>query len=204
VTGQGGWDPAGVSVPAGTVSLAVTATGPSTSDYTIQIMALTSNGTLLHNILNGPGWQGWQEPAQLPDGAKAIAAAGLTNGDAEFIAIAGNGMVYHTIRSGTTDLFAKWEPPAQPSAGWYDPANTYSLSAAADYNGNAQFVIWDTGTNGVTTIYHTIRAANGTWQSTGWGSPAMPKGDQNCAGSVAIATFVPGYTDLHLDALCYT
>lgn len=200
------WTEAGVTMPSGTVSLAMTATGNS-DNFTIQMLALTSSGTIWHNLLAYTGyWQGWQKPAQLPDGAKAIAAAGLTDGDTEFMAVAGNGLVYHTIRSGTTGEWQTWEPPVQPPAGWYDSANEYNLSAAADNAGNAQFVLWDTGTNGVTSIYHTIRAANGTWQSAGWGKPAMPPGNQNCAGSAAIPTFDTdsSFWDLHLDALCYS
>jgi hypothetical protein len=197
-----GWVQTEEQVPANTDTMAVTAVGVP-GGYQVQFMAMTVGGALWHNILSSTGeWQGWEQPAQVPDFAEAIAAAGLRNGEAEFIAIARNGKVYHTIRS-ASGLFASWVAPVQPPAGWYGPANEIHVSAAADYNGNAQFVIWDLNlSSGSSTLYHTIRYADGSWQSTGWGKPALAPGWPACGGSVAIPTFNPNDTNLHLDALC--
>jgi hypothetical protein len=195
------------SVPAGTVSLATTVAG--SNSWNIQLVAKTSSGTIWHGVI-APGardWS-WEPPAQVPGGAVAVSAAGLVNGDAEFMAIGGNGLVYHNIRR-VDGSWQGWEPLGyQPPAGWYNSDNAVGVSAAADYNGNAQFVIWDTGSSG-TTLYHTIRYADGIWQSTGWGKPAMqpaqePGQPKLCTGSIAIPTFNSRDTDLHLDALCYS
>lgn len=199
-----GWTLTSEPVPSGTVSLAVTATGGGPGGYSVQMMAITASGALWHDVLPSDGtWQGWIEPAQVPQGATAVAAAGLTNGNTEFMAIAHNGLVYHTIRYASGAWQVWTAVPHQPPAGWYGTASSLGLSAAADYNGNAQFVIWDLNLNsGSTTLYHTIRYADGSWQSTGWGKPAMPAGLPVCVGSVAIPTFNPKDTNLHLDALC--
>lgn len=199
-----GWTDTSWETPLNTVRLAVTeAGGP--DGPTIQVLAVRSDGVIAHTVISSSGvWQNWEAPAQLPDGAVAAAVAGLVNGDTEIMALAGNGIVYHTIRSAGGSWQA-WEPVGyQPPAGWYNVASAVNISAAADYNGNAQFVIWDTNIDsGKTTIYHTIRYAAGNWQSTGWGEPAMPSG-VGCSGSVAINTNDPDDTNLHLDALCST
>jgi hypothetical protein len=197
------WTPTAETVPADLASLAVTATGGGPGGYSVQFLAATTSGALWHDILTGAGqWQGWEQPEALPGGAESIAAAGLTNGDTEFIAISRNGFVYHTIRL-PGGAWQNWAKPRQPPAGWYGTANTLSISAAADYYGDAQFVIWALDLNtGVTTVYHTIRDSEGNWQSSGWGTPAMPNG--SCIGTVAIPTFTSVDTDLHLDAYCVT
>jgi hypothetical protein len=193
-----------VQAPANTATIAVTTAGPVTgSTQTLQILAMTSSGQLWHTLSSlGSSWQAWEQPAQLPDGAESIAAAGLTNGAAEFIAIAGNGEVYHTIRT-VSGLWQKWEAPVQPPAGWNDPLEDPTISAAADYNDNTQFVIWDMNLlSGITDLYHIIRYANGYWQSSGWLSPWMPPGP--CRGTITIPTFTSSDTNLHLDAFCYS
>jgi hypothetical protein len=180
------------------VSLAVTAAGSS-----VEVMAMSSTGVLWHNVLNAKGvWQGWTQPGQLPGGAESIAAAGLTEGDAGFMAISYNGLVYHNIRS-ADGTWQGWKTPVQPLAGWYSSDDDPTVSAAADYNGDVQFVIWDLNVlSGITDLFHTIRYADGQWQSGGWLGPWMPPG--RCAGSVAIPTFNPDDTNLHLDTYCYS
>lgn len=197
-----GWDRM-LQAPANTTTIAVTTAGIGNSQTT-QILAMTSTGQLWHTVQTflGTTWQPWAEPAQLPDGAESIAAAGLTNGDADFIAIANNGLVYHTIRS-ADGSWQKWETPLQPVAGWDSDAWDPSISAAADYNGNVQFVIWDLNElSGWSDLFHTIRYADGSWQSSGWLEPWMPPG--SCRGTMAIPTYYAGDTNLHLDAFCYS
>jgi hypothetical protein len=185
------------SVPAGTTSLAVTASGASDID---QVMALTSTGAIWHATNNFGVWQKWEPPAQVPGGAVSIAAAGLGNDNTEFIAISTNGYVYHTIRH-ADGSWAVWAKPIQPLPDWYEDVQAPLISAAADYNGNAQFVIWAVNElSGMTDMFHIIRYANGDWQTDGWLEPWMPPG--RCYGTTTINTYDPSDTNLHLDAVC--
>jgi hypothetical protein len=200
-----GWGPTTQRVPEDTESLAATAVTDVPGGFNIQVMAMTTGGALWHTVYSPVnGWQSWAEPAQVPAFATAVAAAGLTNGNAEFIAVNNNGVVYHTIRY-ASGSWASWQRPVQPPAGWYSPDSTISISAAADYYGNAQFMIWEENfaTNS-SSVYHTIRYANGSWQASGWGRLPLPSGWPVCNGNIAIPTFIPSDTDLHVDAFCVT
>lgn len=200
-----GWAQTSQTVPEDTDTLAATAAGVN-GNFVVQVVAMTTGGAIWHTIYN-PGngsWQNWAQPVQVPSFAQTIAAAGLRNGDAEFIAVGNNGMVYHNIRfaDGSWQK-AQWVEPAQPPAGWWSPDSSVSVSAAADYNGNAQFVIWYLNlSNSVPSIYHTIRYSDGSWQKTGWGKPGLAPGYPACSGDIAIPTWNSNDTNLHLDALC--
>lgn len=196
---SGYWAPwyAEDSVPTNTMSLAVTAAGTLGVD---QVMAVTSSGTIWHATNDFGIWQSWQAPAPVPGGAASVAAAGLNNGNAEFIAISYNGSIYHTIRN-ANGSWAVWAKPVQPIPDWYEGVQAPLISAAADYNGDAQFVIWAVNPiSGITDLWHIIRYANGTWQSDGWLEPWMPPG--RCFGSVTINTYDPYDANLHLDTVC--
>jgi hypothetical protein len=196
------WDETGLLTQYGTVSLAVT-TVDLGGDYDDEITAITNEGTLWHSIYDETTdeWQAWASPAPVPGGgAEAVTTAGLVNGNTEFLAVSRSGVIWHNIRF-ANGSWQGWEEPKQPPAGWYSTANNYGLGSAADYNGNAQFILWDLNlSTGATTLYHTIRYASGSWQDA-WGTPTIPA-DQNCVGSAAIPTFNPNDTNLYLDAVC--
>jgi hypothetical protein len=195
------WVETGLQVPYGVFSLAVTAV-PSSGGTEEEIIAINNEGTLFHSIIYPDGdFQAWAKPAAVPGGgAEQVAVAGETNGDMEVMAISASGIIWHSIRY-ADGYWSSWAQPAQPPAGWYATANSYGLNAAADFNGNAQFVIWDLNlTTGYTTVYHDIRYPDGSWQKA-WGVVGTPA-DDTCRGSVAIPTYDPDDTNLHLDALC--
>jgi|GEM_PF-4477429 len=205
------WRYSGTSIaqPGDLQSIAVTSVPYGDGGHADEFIESTTNRLIFHNIVynnaySGNGsWQGWQEPQQ-PNGntgALTVAAAGLPNGNCEFMIVTSFGIVLHTIRyaSGAWQQDPTWGMPEQPLWSWSVMDRT-GLSAAADYNGNAQFVLWYNPLGQDTITFHTIRDANGKWQ-TGWGEPEMT-GD-TCEGSVAIPTYNPGDTNLYLDANCW-
>jgi hypothetical protein len=205
------WRYSGESIaqPGDLQSIAVASVPYGDGGHADEFIESTTNRVIFHDVFydntySGNGWwQDWQEPQQ-PNGntgALTVAAAGLPNGNCEFMIVTSFGIVLHTIRyaNGTWQQNPAWGMPHQPLWSWA-VTDRVNLSAAADYDGNAQFVLWYNPLGQDTIAFHTIRDANGTWQ-TGWGEPEMT-GD-SCDGGAAIPTYNSGNTNLYLDTVCW-
>jgi len=143
-------------------------------------------------------WTGWAQPTQVPGQALSVAAAGEVNGDVQFIALNYEGYVYHDIRY-EDGKWQGWDKPAQlPDPGGVSEFS--SVTAAADGDGNAQFVVDDATDSGSFVLYHDIRYAAGTWQS-GWEAIKTP--DDDCYSVAATTqTYLTAPSDFDYTAAC--
>jgi hypothetical protein len=202
----GEWDawkpvalPSGVSA-SGVSDIAVAYTQDGAENGTspeLQVM-VDNNGTLWHQVYSftTETWSGWAQPRQVPGEAEAIAAAGDTSGNVQFIATNYSGTVYHNIRYASGG-WQGWAEPPQPV--YPPPAGTVPLgggiSAAVDGGGLAEFTLAPAQyPQSPSSFLHTVRNANGSWQSS-WGAPpgTLPAG---CVGNrlaVAADTVASGF-----------
>ncbi len=128
--------------PTGDIALAGTRT---TNGNGTQMAVIDSMGQIWHQMLKPDGtYTGWAKPAQPTGGATHLAAVGMTNGDAQFIATSSNGTVYHNIRYGPNS-----SPHSDGSwSGWGAPAG---LNHTGTFKAG-QVAIADTGNNTTQTI----------------------------------------------------
>jgi hypothetical protein len=185
-----GWSEVSVpgSGPVTDVAIAV----PSSDSFQIMVI---SGGELYHNVYNG-GWQGWAQPAQPPGGPASIAGAGESVDLSQWLVTTLNGHVYHDIRylNGT---WQGWEEPPQPPG-----AGSNSIGNAAmtiDGNHDAQLTVAELDADGTTTLYHTIRSANGDWQA--WASPGTPLFE--CGRLAVAAPYTAGVHDFQFATYCW-
>jgi hypothetical protein len=164
----------------------------------VQVILTNDNAAVYHNLQYTDGaWQGLQKPTQpTGGGAIAVAAAGMPNGDVQFMAY--NGLnLYHDIRY-NDGTWQGWEETKQPPAGWVSTTSPSTwdfnqLWGTADAYGNTQWIVSSTEnqyTGSPTRLYHTVRYADGSWQSSGWGQ--LPSPPEGACGNVSIAS--PTYT----------
>jgi resuscitation-promoting factor RpfA len=162
-----------------------------------------SQGTLYHNILflNTDSWQGWKEVAT-PGGVGVVnfAMAGLDGtqlGNMQILAYSNDGNLYHNIRY-ADGSWQGWAETVQPPID-FSFSGAPNISAAADYDGNVQFLVTYATLAGDQhrTTYHDIRYGVGGWQ--GWHELL----NQNiyCDPHIA-ANPVVQYGDAHVDETC--
>ena len=129
-----------------------------------QLVAVTTNGVLEHNIRNANGtWQGWRALSQPGVTVTYAGIAGMPDGSSQLIEVTSTGVLKHNIRNAN----GTWQ-----ASGWAIPAGSTGIAQAsitAMPNGSTQFVA--VTTTGV--LKHNIRNANGSWQASGWGIPAQ-------------------------------
>jgi hypothetical protein len=161
-----------------------------------QYLAVTYPGTVYHNIYqesaNGSGkWlQGWVPPFQPPGYTGSVAATADGNPDeTQFIADAGNNVLYHNIRFNDGNWQGWVQIPAQPPA---TNGAVVSVAAAADGNPDETHFFALT-THGA--LYFNTRYANGNWQVQGWTPVPLP-GGHRVASIAATADGNPGETQL--------
>jgi hypothetical protein len=183
--------------------LAVAVTYGTVSEQ-VQIAITLAGGTLEHQIYNVDfgSWTGWAKPVQIPGGDFSIAAAGTSNGNANFMAVSLKGIVYFNIRY-ANGTWQGWQSPSQPPN--LTAATTTGLatvSAAADDAGNTQFILTEATdvNNDEDLAYHDIRYANGSWQ--GWNQ--LNLGCPWAAPIITAPTFIAATTiqDAHVDEMC--
>jgi len=190
--------PAPGSGDVGDMSASVSAAGG--LDY-LQVAVVLTGGQLWHNIYSiGPGtWQGWAQPTQVPGGGASIAAAGMANGNAQFMVIGANGIAYHNIRY-ANGSWQGWRALAGQPPGLQRYPGT--VSASVDSQGNAQFIITEHTdvSNDQWVAYHNIRYANGSWQ--GWNR--LNTDGPRCAPAITLPTFTSSATIgvAHVDEIC--
>jgi hypothetical protein len=175
--------------PVTDVAVAVTVSG------IFQVMVI-SGGELYHNVYDG-GWQGWAQPTQPPTGVVSIAGAGQNNGQAQWLAVSPVGYVYHDIRY-SNGTWQGWKmPPQVPGVVGTDTVGNAAM--AVDGNGDAQFTVAELNADDTTTLYHTIRAANGSWQA--WASPGTPLFE--CGRLAVAAPYTSGVNDFQFATYCW-
>jgi len=206
INASGEWDswnsvamPSGVSaVGASDIALGYTQVGSENgTSPELQVM-LDNNGILWHQVysFNTGTWSGWAKPSQVPGDAEAIAAAGDTSDNVQFIATTYSGVVYHDIRY-ANGSWQGWAKPPQPT--YPPPAGTVPLaggiSAAVDGGGLAEFTLAPAQyPQSPSSFLHSVRNANGSWQSS-WMAPpgTLPSGCQGIRLAVAADTVTPGF-----------
>lgn len=201
--GWGAWTPVhGGGIPGNPtiIDVAMAVTGADE----LQIGLITGGATLWHTEYNidNHSWQVWAQPAQPPGGATQVGMVGLANGDMEMLVSAGasgSNWIYHNIRY-ASGSWQGWAKPAQPPmAGTY--ANGPIISAAADLNGNAQFLLTYQTTSTSddhNTSYIITRWAGGSW--TGWRE--LLNASTWCVPKITQQTFGYEDTESHLDEVC--
>ena len=129
-------------------------------DGSAQLVAVTSTGSLEHNIHYANGtWQGWRALSQ--PGLTVVGAdiAGLPNGSSQIIEVTKAGTLLHNVRNAN----GSWQ-----ATGWGSPAGSTGIayaSIAALPDGSTHLVA--VTTMGV--VENNIRYASGAWASGGWG-----------------------------------
>jgi hypothetical protein len=158
---NGAWNSGGWLSPSGSTGIA-NATITGMPDGSAQLVAVTTNGAVEHNIHSAGGaWQGWRPPPQPGVAVKSVGIAGMPNGSSQLIAVTSTGTLLHTVRNAN----GSWQ------SDWASPAGSTSIAQAtitAMPDGSSQFLA--VTVNG--TLEHNIRNTNGTWQ--GWRTLAQP------------------------------
>jgi len=167
-TGSSGW-----ASPAGSTGIAQAA-NTALPNGSSQLVAVTTNGTLEHNIRNANGtWQGWRTLTQSGVTVTDASIAGMPNGSSQIIEVTSTGVLKHNIRNAN----GTWQ-----TSGWGSPAGSTGIAQAAITampNGSSQLVA--VTTSGV--LEYNIRNANGSWQ--GWltlSQPGVTVTDASIAG----------------------
>jgi hypothetical protein len=183
----------GVSVPGPGPVTDVAIADPTSGGFQVMVI---SGGELYHNVYNG-GWQGWAQPAQPPGGVVSIAGAGNYSSDTQWLAVSPVGFVYHDIRY-ANGAWQGWKmPPQVPGVVGTDSVGNAAM--ALDGNDVAQFTVGELNADGTTTLYHTIRAANGDWQA--WASPGTPQ--YECGRLAVAAPYSTGVHDYQFATFCW-
>lgn len=132
-------------------------------DFSDQLVAVTTDGRLEHNIRSSKGvWRGWSTLSQSGVAVTDASIVGMPNGSSQIIEITSTGVLKHDVRNAD----GTWQ-----TTGWGTPAGSTGIVQAviaAMPDGSAQLVALTK--SGV--LEHNVRYANGSWQ--GWRMPAQP------------------------------
>ncbi|RJQ68000.1 CHAP domain-containing protein [Pseudonocardiaceae bacterium YIM PH 21723] len=161
-------------------------------DQSVQFLAIGNDKRVYHNIRFADGnWQGWGA-VQGYDGApgfvaNTLAATGMPDGSAQFVATGNDGYTYHNIRFKDGN-WQGWSPLRGTTGPKYMSS---ALSMAGMPDGSLQII----GTDQFGDLNHIVRAADGNW--TNWaplnGAYGAPKFN---ASKVATSAMADGSTQV--------
>src|SRR5262249_11365883 len=130
---------------------------------TVQFLAAAADGNLWHTIRAADGsWQpagDARQAAGITGPVTAIAAAASDAGVGESLAVAGDGRLGHTIRPAD----GSWQPAGDAGQAAQIPGPIVAVAAAISGAGVVEVL----AVTGDGRLWHTIRAADGSWQPAG-------------------------------------